>query len=124
MVGSSCRHHGSPAIASQGGGPGTKERYESKDPKDKFSSMQDNAGVHYHNDHSAKLKTLNPMGEMGEVLLEKMLTTYPFHVDCVSSFRFAKLVLNGGTAHRLIQCENQMDLLRVGRSAEMLLGLL
>ena len=59
--------------------------------------------------------------EMGEVLLEKMLTTYPFHVDCVSFSRMTNLVLHDGTAHELIlQCESQKDVLRVGRSARML----
>ena len=42
-----------------------------------------------------------------------MLTTYPFHVDCVSLSRM--------TNHQLmLQCENQKDVLQVGRSAKML----
>lgn len=41
-----------------------------------------------------------------------MLTTYPFHVDCVSLSRM--------TNHQLMQRENQKDVLQVGRSANML----
>jgi hypothetical protein len=45
-------------------------------------------------------------------MLEEMLTTYPFHVDCVSLSRM--------TNHQLMQRENQKDVLQVGRSANML----
>ena len=46
-------------------------------------------------------------------MLEEMLTTYPSHVDCVSLSRM--------TNHQLmLQCENQKDVLQVGRSAKML----
>lgn len=44
-------------------------------------------------------------------MLEEMLTTYPFHVDCVSLSRM--------TNRQLLQCESQKDVLQVGRSAKM-----